>query len=457
MGDSYLKFANTQLGTKLTSMLGLPRPLHLKRHELNADVIDGNVVLGAAGAGRLLAALGDKLHAMGVTASSYPTALLSFSVLQATDQSAGNTKALIYDASELSDLESTAGLYDFFHAQVRSVRPNGRVIVFARSPQTCTNPEMAVVQRALEGLVRSLAKELRQAITVQLVYVDVGGEANIESTLRFLLSTKSAYVSAQVIRVSAGDFLGEVADWAVPLLGRKVLVTGASRGIGLSIAEVMCRDGAQVTCLDIPSAKLELNRLSERLNTKQITLDVSVENAPEELAQAACMDGGWDVIVHNAGITRDKTLARMTSQQWAQVVDINLSAQQRINTALMAAGAINSGGTIISLASISGIAGNRGQTNYAFSKAGVIGMVQAYAPILEKQNITINAVAPGFIETDMTASMPLAVREAGRRLNSLSQGGLPVDVAETVAWLANPSAALNGNIIRVCGQSLLGA
>ena len=107
---------------------------------------------------------------------------------------------------------------------------------------------------------------------------------------------------------------------------------------------------------------------------------------------------------------------------------------------------------------MSGIAGNRGQANYATSKAGVIGVVEALAPKLPSARRTINAVAPGFIETRMTAAMPLATREAGRRMNSLAQGGLPVDVAETVAWLASPgSAGVNGNVVRVCGQSLIGA
>ena len=110
------------------------------------------------------------------------------------------------------------------------------------------------------------------------------------------------------------------------------------------------------------------------------------------------------------------------------------------------------------MSSISGIAGNAGQTNYSTSKAGVIGVVQAWAPALAKRGVTINAVAPGFIETQMTAAMPLATREAGRRMNSLAQGGLPVDVAETIAWFASPgSAGVTGNIVRVCGQSLLGS
>ena len=155
-----------------------------------------------------------------------------------------------------------------------------------------------------------------------------------------------------------------------------------------------------------------------------------------------------DIVVHNAGITRDRTLARMSDDEWDSVLAVNLESIERINAALTDVS------RIVCVSSMSGIAGNRGQANYATSKAGVIGIVEAGAP----DGSTINAVAPGFIETRMTAAMPLATREAGRRMNSLSQGGLPVDVAETIAWMASPgSAGVNGNVVRVCGQSLIGA
>jgi len=112
----------------------------------------------------------------------------------------------------------------------------------------------------------------------------------------------------------------------------------------------------------------------------------------------------------------------------------------------------------VCVSSISGIAGNAGQTNYSTSKAGVIGIVQMFAPALAERGATVNAVAPGFIETQMTATMPIPAREAGRRMNSLAQGGLPVDVAETIAWFANPgSAGVTGQVVRVCGQSMIGA
>ena len=148
----------------------------------------------------------------------------------------------------------------------------------------------------------------------------------------------------------------------------------------------------------------------------------------------------------------------MDDERWDSVIGVNLTAPERLTDALLDAGALRPGGRVIGVSSISGIAGQRGQTNYSTSKAGVIGFVQAYAPEMADKQLTVNAVAPGFIETQMTAAMPFATREVGRRLNSLSQGGLPVDVAETVAWLASPgSGGVNGNVVRVCGQSLLGA
>jgi 3-oxoacyl-[acyl-carrier protein] reductase len=167
---------------------------------------------------------------------------------------------------------------------------------------------------------------------------------------------------------------------------------------------------------------------------------------------------GLDVVVHNAGITRDKRLANMSEDRWTSVIDVNLGAPERITSELLDRRLIRPNGRVIGVASIAGIAGNNGQTNYATSKAGVIGLVDALAPIAATQGITVNAVAPGFIETQMTAKVPVVLREAGRRMNSLSQGGLPVDVAEAVAWYADPrSYGVTGNVVRVCGQSLLGA
>jgi len=234
-------------------------------------------------------------------------------------------------------------------------------------------------------------------------------------------------------------------------------VTGAARGIGAAIANVLASQGAHVIGIDIPSATQALDATLRQLGGTALALDIAAPETPAQIA-AALDELGVDVFVHNAGITKDKTIAKMTEAAWRSVIDINLSAQERIDDALLEAGTLRDGGRIICVSSISGIAGNLGQTNYAASKAGVIGRVQGMAPYLAARRITINAVAPGFIETQMTAKMPLALREAGRRMNSMSQGGQPADVAQTIAWLAHPgSAGVTGQVVRVCGQSLIGA
>jgi len=242
----------------------------------------------------------------------------------------------------------------------------------------------------------------------------------------------------------------------IDLSGKHALVTGASRGIGEAIAETLHRYGAGVVLLDVPALAPDLAKVATRTAANTIEIDLTDEDAPRRIADE--LSGGVDVVVHNAGVTRDRTIAKMPEDRWTSLMEINLSSEERINDELLKRGLLRENGRIVCVSSMSGIAGNSGQTNYATSKAGVIGMVEALAPEMAKRKATINAVAPGFIETQMTAAMPIPVREAGRRMNSMSQGGLPVDVAETIAWFASPaSAGVNGNVVRVCGQSLLGA
>ena len=469
MTDSYLGFANSSLGSRIVSALGLPQPMHLERYQANEPVIRGRVLLGGGDAPQLLHALALCFRSMSAQTVAHRSLTqwtriagelgLMSGPWGGADKPDEKLKALVFDATGLQSSEQSDALYHFFHETARSVHPCGRVLVLGRPPEQCTTPRQATVQRALEGLTRALAKELKRAITVQLVYVAEGAEDQLESTLRFLLSPRSAYVSAQVVRIGVPSVAQRAApDWARPLSGKKVLVTGASRGIGAAIAEVVVRDGAQLICLDVAQAQAGLDEMAARLGAKALALDIGSIDAPQALAQAALADGGWDAVVHNAGITRDKTIANMKPHLWQAVVNVNLSAQERINEALLASGALQAGGRIVCVSSISGIAGNLGQTNYALSKAGVIGMVQSMAPLLASQGITINAVAPGFIETQMTAAVPFAIREAGRRMNSMAQGGEPLDVAEPIAWLLCPaSGGLTGNVVRVCGQSLIGA
>ena len=139
-------------------------------------------------------------------------------------------------------------------------------------------------------------------------------------------------------------------------------------------------------------------------------------------------------------------------------VDVNLGAVVRITERLLADDLLRTGGRIICLSSVSGIAGNRGQTNYSASKAGLVGFVRALASRVAKQGITVNAIAPGFIETRLTAAMPVAIREAARRLSALGQGGRPADVGQAITFLATPGAVgLTGHTVRVCGGAIVGA
>ncbi|MEV4766203.1 3-oxoacyl-ACP reductase [Micromonospora chokoriensis] len=450
MTDRYASFVQSAAGRTVVKRLGLPDPPRLRRHHLGDPLLPGPALLGAATGGRLAEPVGTILTTAGVELRD-----------AAGTGPQDRFGALVYDASGISDSTQLRQLYDFFHPHARAVLPSGRVIVLGTPPQECPTPREATAQRALEGLVRSIGKEFGRGTTAQLVYVtraEDGALTSLESTVRFLLSGRSAYVSGQVIRVGTGE-ASVPADWERPLDGQVVLVTGAARGIGAALAKVLARDGARVVALDIPAAGDALAAVANDIGGTAVQLDLTAPDAPTRLADhLASRHGRVDVVVHNAGITRDKTLGRMDADRWDQVLDVNLSSQERINDVLLERGLIPTGGRIVSVSSIAGIAGNRGQTNYATSKAGVIGLVDSLAPTLRERGISVNAVAPGFIETRLTARIPLVVREAGRRMNSLAQGGLPVDVAETIGWLAWPaSGAVSGNVVRVCGQSLLGA
>ncbi|MEO5745708.1 MAG: 3-oxoacyl-ACP reductase, partial [Terracoccus sp.] len=279
----------------------------------------------------------------------------------------------------------------------------------------------------------------------------------VQSAVEFFLSGRSAYVDGQVVRV--GEATATNSNALRPLIGKVAVVTGAARGIGAEIATVLARDGATVVAVDIPSAGDALAAVANGIGGTALQVDVTAPDAGRRIVEHATgRHGSIDIVVHNAGITRDKLLVNMDESRWRSVIDVNLGSILRMSETILADGGMTDGGRIVCIASIAGIAGNRGQTNYGASKAGVIGLVGALSDQLRDRCITVNAVAPGFIETAMTARIPLTTREIGRRMNSLRQGGHPVDVAETIAWLAQPgSAAVTGQVLRVCGQSLLGA
>jgi 3-oxoacyl-[acyl-carrier protein] reductase len=451
VSDWYRDFANSGVGTTLTRKLGLPRPAVLRRYTPGDPLLPGPAVVGSAGEGRLGDQLVSILKDAGLTVQSPVT------VDGSTDGE--RPAAVLLDATGLRTPADLAAAHDFLAPAVNRLAGSGRVLVLADPPSDADGPAQAAARQALDGLVRSVAKELRGGSTANLLFVPAGAEAGLPGPVRFFLSGRSAYVDGQAVTLSAAEApVGE--DETTPLEGKVAVVTGAARGIGAAIARVLARDGAHVVAVDVPAAGASLAEVANEIGGTAVQLDITAADAASRLIEhLRDRHGGVDVVVHNAGITRDKLLVNMDAARWNSVMAVNLQAQLDITAALLDAdGVLRPGARVVCVSSQSGIAGNRGQTNYAASKAGVIGMVRAWAPAFAERGATINAVAPGFIVTEMTARMPLGPREVGSRINSRHQGGLPEDVAETIAWLSQPgSAGVNGQVVRVCGQSMLGA
>lgn len=369
----------------------------------------------------------------------------------ATLVDAGGIDALVADATGCRDLDALRALRENLQGPVQRLAEHGRMVLLA--PAEPTSPEAAACARALEGFLRSLARELgRRGATANLVALPPSAARALPPVLGFLASDRSAFVSGQPLQ------LREPVPAPAPAGQRNAVVTGAAAGIGAATALRLAAEGVHVLCVDRPETLHALEEVARRAHGTPLPLDVTAADAPQRLVDAVALLGGVDVLVHNAGVTRDRTFGRMQAAEWDLALDVNLGAVLALDAALDAAGALHDGGREICLASISGIAGNAGQSNYAAAKAGLIGYTQARAVALAARGITANAVAPGFIETGMTRRIPFLTREAGRRLNSLMQGGVPEDVAEAIAFLARPDAGgVSGQVLRVCGQSWLGA
>src|SRR5919202_1543099 len=392
--DRYQQLTQSAPGRFISKRLGLPQPVPLRRYEPGQPLLDGPALVGGAPGGRLLPAIAKVLKATKseayVTPQGEAKAAATAAKLGPTlwdpkqaDEDGIAFGALIYDATGIASTDDLRDLYEFFHPTIRKVGASGRVVILATPPEMSETPRQAIAQRALEGFVRSIGKEIGgKGATANLVYVAPGGEDSIESTLRFYLSSKSAFVDAQVTRVGAAKAKAP-RDWEKPLAGKVALVTGASRGIGASIAETLARDGAHVVCLDIPKQGDELAEVANQIGGETLQADITDQKAPKQIVDHMCeRKGGVDVFDHNAGITQDKTLGRMSEDQWNSVLAVNLTSQERINDALLEGDVLNPGARIVTVSSMSGIAGNRGQSNYATTKAGVIGTVDALAPVL---------------------------------------------------------------------------
>jgi 3-oxoacyl-[acyl-carrier protein] reductase len=444
--DRLLELANGRWSAPVLQALGLPQPRKLPR-QIGAYMPQEHVgrlalVLGAPG-GFAAGTSSDHLSAGGAELSS-----------------SGELHAVILDATGVQRADALVCLHDYLPSVVSRLRTGGRVVLLANGD--ASSPEAAASARAVEGFSRSLGKELgRRGGTSNCLYVNAESLPGLGAALDFFATDRSAYVSGQALRI--GPVASTQGARPAP---RVAIVTGAAGGIGAATVRRLAAEGCRLLCVDIPQAQEALAAIAAEVGGKALPLDIATEDAGRRLLEVIRPHGGVDVVVHNAGITRDRTLLRMSAAEWNSVLAVNLKAvlaidlalDAAIDLALDAAVAWRAGACEVCLASISGIAGNAGQTNYAASKAALLGYVAARARFMQQMGGTVNAVAPGFIETAMTARIPLMVREAGRRLNSLSQGGRPEDVAEAIAFLARPrSHGISGQTLRVCGQSLLGA
>lgn len=366
---------------------------------------------------------------------------------------------LVFDATAIETIAQLKSLYDFFHANAGKLASNSRVVIIALSPSGSS--EQVSAQQAVEGFSRSVSKEIgRKGATINLVRVENKEvtENMLLPVLHFLFSEASAFVTGQVFRLNGKSAAVTIAI-EKSLAGKVALVTGSARGIGEATARKLAAEGATVIVLDRPEDSQTGKKVAESINGKFLAADMSKEESATIINDYLKKEfNGVDIVIHNAGITRDKTIAKMDEKYWDMVLNVNLQALIRTNNLLLKEGTIRNNGRIVCLSSISGFAGNFGQTNYAATKAGIIGYVKALAEEVGTNNITANAVAPGFIETKMTSTMPLFTKIGGRRLCNLNQGGTPEDVADMITFLSSPGAAnISGQTLRVCGGSYIGA
>lgn len=362
--------------------------------------------------------------------------------------------ALIVDGRDVKNEADLKVVFNQLQDGVKSIKSNGKVLIYSFQPELIKDTAHSTFQRSLEGISRSLAKELGgRGTTVNLVKIASDLDlTDYQITEDFFTSGRSAFITGQAL--IANDEIprpGELSD-------KICVVTGGAGGIGSATVKRLATEGATVIIADIPQMD---DRAKPLLSDKVSFMgaDLTNETARKQLLDdIKAKHGRIDVLINNAGITRDKTLKNMPEHYWDQVIAINLTAVIALTEEALEMDLIPDGGRIIGTSSISGIAGNFGQTNYTATKAALIGYAASKSKELKAKGITINAIAPGYIETEMVKTMPLMTRIFAERLTSLAQAGKPEDIAEAMAFLAHPGAQnINGQVLRVCGGSFLGA
>jgi 3-oxoacyl-[acyl-carrier protein] reductase len=471
MNDILLEIEKNPLTKQIASTIGIPLPPILKRYKgpwKERILEDKKIQVGGYGKTKTQEVLALTLLKAGANIYLNPSIESSVRTIYENARNGiggifineqDKYDGLVFDATGIQNPNELKEIYKFFHENTRKLASNGRIVLIAKSEEDQKTLESAVCSRGLEGFTRSIAKEIgKKGATANIIYVRDKAEDRIEGVLRYLLSELSAFVDNQVFRVSNLAKAPKEISFYRSLDRKNILITGAARGIGEKTAELIAQEGANVILVDHPLASEDLGKVAERLNGYPILADLMDSESYNKITFTIKEKfGKLDGVVHNAGITRDKTIVNMKEEQWDQVLQVNLNAILGLNQSLLD-NVLEDFSHIVCLSSISGIAGNFGQTNYSLTKAALIGFVKYLSEQVAKRGITVNAVAPGFIETKMTAVLPLFIKEAGRRLSNLSQGGLPEDVGQLITFLLTPgSYGITGQVIRVCGGALIGA
>ncbi|MBC8333801.1 MAG: 3-oxoacyl-[acyl-carrier-protein] reductase [Anaerolineales bacterium] len=243
--------------------------------------------------------------------------------------------------------------------------------------------------------------------------------------------------------------------------GRVAIITGGARGIGKAIAETLAQRGANIVVVDLRKELAEetANEIAAKTGREAIALeaDVSNQESVKAMIKAALEKfGKVDILVNNAGITRDGLIMRMKESDWDMVLDINLKGAFNCAQAIVRPMMKQQYGRIINISSVSGVTGQAGQTNYSSSKAGLIGLTKALAKEVGSRNITVNAVAPGFIETVLTVDLPEEIKDFSIKMTPLGRFGVPQDIANAVAFLAaDESSFITGVTLHVDGGMVM--
>lgn len=494
MSEFYEGLARGYLGKRLIKAFSLPYPAPLLRPSeirfRNQNTLQGHIILSGFTPNDLFKsciqtltqenpahAIDPKIHWHGPTTPESRIAInthgLQTMPTHLPPSSRGTFSALVLNTQHYRSAEGLEKLFDDCQSLLPLLGKRAHVLLL--SPET-TQTHTTHQQRYLEGftaLTKCLAKEMApEATTINHLRVYDNRHQSLPALLRYFLSNRSSYVTGQCVSVglipSAQRWAKKTAtSSAAPLAASNpephhllnapkkplALVTGATGGIGRAIAHRLAADNFRIILVDQPREKFALRYLAEKTGGIALSLDLTRPNSSGALAE--CIDdhgGKLQSLVHNAGIIRDRLFKNMGAEAWQSVLNTNLWAPIKITENLLKEKKLADQARIVLMSSVMALSGNRGQTQYCLAKAGLMGFMQDIAPQIAKAGMTINTIAPGFIDTPMTQRLPKRIREIAKRYNAFAQAGRPEDVAEAVALCCQPTADFfSGNVLRVCG------